>query len=192
MINKNYAKFFIEEEENINFNLIREIDFDDNKMDFLNVKYIVADKTFPEINRGFEESAKFTLAFDSENAKIYENREVWPRAFLIDESGDLMRPVEITGFKPEKIDLEVKNIKQKRLVLSEVFYPGWQVFINGKKGRIERYKGVFKSVFLTKGNHKVTFVYQPKLFYLGLLISLTGFLISGGLIWKEKRKKFSL
>lgn len=63
------------------------------------------------------------------------------------------------------------------LVLSDIYYPGWQVYIDGVKSVIYRANGAFRAVYLKPGDYKVEFFYGPLSFKLGLLITI--FTITG-------------
>jgi hypothetical protein len=58
------------------------------------------------------------------------------------------------------------------LVLTDAFYPGWKVFIDGKEGAIRRANYLFRGVELPAGAHQVEFIYDPLSFKIGFLISL--------------------
>jgi hypothetical protein len=58
------------------------------------------------------------------------------------------------------------------LILLDSFYPGWKVLVNGREREVLRANGLFKTVFLDPGIHKIVFAYQPQSFFWGLRISL--------------------
>jgi hypothetical protein len=57
------------------------------------------------------------------------------------------------------------------LFLSETYYPGWKVWVDGKREKIYRADHAFRAVALGPGRHIITFSYQPFSFYFGLVIS---------------------
>jgi uncharacterized membrane protein YfhO len=61
--------------------------------------------------------------------------------------------------------------------MSDTYYPGWRVFVDGVEERIYCANLGFRAVFLTKGAHEVKFVYKPKVFKIGLIISLITILL---------------
>lgn len=79
--------------------------------------------------------------------------------------------VEIVGYRLNEVQVLVKNDKPGFLVLSDMYAPGWQVFVNGKEDRLLIADGLFRGVFLDRGDHKVTFRYTPPLLKLGTVIS---------------------
>lgn len=73
------------------------------------------------------------------------------------------------------------------LILSDLYYPGWNVYVDGMKGHLIKVNFILRGVELGAGKHLVEFRYEPKPFYLGLKISLVslfllccllGFLVS--------------
>lgn len=64
------------------------------------------------------------------------------------------------------------------LVLTDSFYPGWEVYVDGEKREILRANFFFRGVRVPAGNHLVEFKYQPFWFKLGLVVSS----VSGSLV----------
>ncbi len=60
------------------------------------------------------------------------------------------------------------------LVLSEVWYPAWKLFVDGRRAGFLRAHGVLRAVALTKGNHDVRMVWDSWTFKAGLLVSSLG------------------
>jgi Bacterial membrane protein YfhO len=63
------------------------------------------------------------------------------------------------------------------LVLTDSYYPGWRVLVDGRHGKILRANHFFRGVQLTPGSHRVEFRYEPLAFRIGMAISLISFLI---------------
>ena len=81
------------------------------------------------------------------------------------------------------------------LVLTDHFYPGWLVFVDGKPNSICRANGVLRAVHLASGKHMVEFKYEPDSLNLGFMLSILAvfllFLIAL-LIFKRCEKKDQL
>jgi hypothetical protein len=58
------------------------------------------------------------------------------------------------------------------LVVSDAFFPGWGVTIDGAAGEILPTNGVMRGVMLPAGTHTVVFSYMPQPFLIGSLASL--------------------
>jgi uncharacterized membrane protein YfhO len=101
--------------------------------------------------------------------------------------------VNLLEYKPESIKIKVDVSVPKLLVLADAYYPsGWIAEVDGKPTEIMRANGVFRAISIPAGSHDVTFTFNPKLFYLGLYISLTtviGLFIWGVLWFVGKRKR---
>lgn len=83
--------------------------------------------------------------------------------------------VIITNYQPNKIELSVSLNKPKILFMSETYYPGWKVYIDGNEGTIYKANYAFRGVPLLKpGEHKVVFLYRPLSVIVGGIITLIG------------------
>jgi len=82
--------------------------------------------------------------------------------------------VLITTYQPNRIELSVSLKTPKILFMSETYYPGWKVYIDGNEGTIYRANYAFRAVPLNPGNHRVVFVYKPLSVILGWVITLAG------------------
>ncbi|MGE5620121.1 MAG: YfhO family protein [Sphingomonadaceae bacterium] len=60
------------------------------------------------------------------------------------------------------------------LVLSDSYYPGWKVYVDGREDRLLRANYLLRAVHLEPGDHEVRFVYDPLSFKLGLMLSAVG------------------
>lgn len=79
--------------------------------------------------------------------------------------------VEIKKYEPDYIEIESGSGSDGFLFLSENYYPGWEAYIDGKKTKIYRANYLFRAIPLAKGKHIIKFVYNPKIFKLGFLLS---------------------
>jgi len=110
----------------------------------------------------------------------------------------------ITKYEPNKIVVYTKIPDVGYLVLSEIWYPGWNAYDNGKEVNILKGNGIIRVVPIEKGQHIITFIYSPDLFKIGAIISSFSFIIFIGIIlvmlkklnygnfWKRKNKMSSL
>jgi hypothetical protein len=85
--------------------------------------------------------------------------------------------LEWTANGPNQIQVEVGADKEGWLVLSDVWYPGWQAIVDGEMATIERANFLFRAVKVPPGSHKVVFVYRPICFYIGAVISILAWFI---------------
>ncbi len=90
-----------------------------------------------------------------------------------------------------KIEADIKTPSQ--MVLSETYYPaGWKAYVDGKETKIYKTNYAFRSIFLNPGEHRIKFVFSPNTFKIGLILSISSFLllIAGVFLgWQIERKK---
>lgn len=84
--------------------------------------------------------------------------------------------VIIKKYAPDEIVINLES-KGGILVLSDLYYPGWKVKVNGKKGELMRVFGLLRGVSVDEGRSEVVFYYSPFSLYAGALISLTVFIL---------------
>jgi hypothetical protein len=69
-------------------------------------------------------------------------------------------------------------------VWDESFTPGWHAWVDGKPAAVFRAYGLFMSVEVPQGSHRVDFRYEPSTFRLGLFLSLISLAMAGTLLVK--------
>jgi hypothetical protein len=98
------------------------------------------------------------------------------------------------GLNEIHIDAELPS--PAMLVLSEIFYPRWKVFIDGEPGEIIRANHILRSVALPEGKHDIVFRYDASLLRASLAVSVAAtavallLLLSGGWIAMRGRIKW--
>jgi len=85
--------------------------------------------------------------------------------------------VNISKYEENRIELETENSGNAMLFLSEVFYPEWKAYVDGKETKIYQAFGLFRTIYLPKGKHKVEFRWDPKVFYIGAITTLLTLII---------------
>lgn len=78
--------------------------------------------------------------------------------------------------------IEVKTNKSGLLFVSETFYPGWKVFVDGAETEIYQADFAFRAVKVPAGDHEVRFIYRPESFYRGVKLAAFSALVMGGVI----------
>jgi len=109
--------------------------------------------------------------------RIYENLLALPRAWIQAAGltpGEEIRPVRSMSWSPQRIALEADG--PGLLILSEVMYPGWQVWVDGYQASIKTVTGLLRGVILEAGRHQVVFVFRPRTVFLGIGLGLIGWL----------------
>ena len=148
---------------------------------FLNVKYVVS--AFP-LNE-----PELTLL--RQNLYIYRNDQWMPRAWVQSDTNHLSntiisQPTAIST-KPNEVRLTAEG--PGLLVLSELNYPGWQVYVDGQQQLIRSVDGLLRGVMLSSGQHSVEFIFSPWTVYAGCILSALT-LVSLAVIGIHKRRNF--
>ncbi|HUW22059.1 MAG TPA: YfhO family protein [Candidatus Bathyarchaeia archaeon] len=183
LVLSDYAHFMSQDTGRINVNEVDSLPLTDFRLDLLGVKYFLVDANFTSTINEIGNFPQYRLVKEIKNVKIYENRTVLPRAFL-DDNGE-RTAVEIVNYYPNEIDLATKADKPSQLVLTDVFYPGWEVLVDGRPQSIKKYENIFRAVDILPGSHQVKFVFRPQSYYRGLMITITSFLTIGLLVLKR-------
>jgi uncharacterized membrane protein YfhO len=76
------------------------------------------------------------------------------------------------------------------LVLSDFYYPGWKVRVNGKEEDIIKVFGVLRGVPVKSGKSEVLFTYRPMSFYAGTGISSATVVLWMVYLYFRRRKKY--
>jgi hypothetical protein len=69
--------------------------------------------------------------------------------------------VIIRGYRRNAVVLTVETKKPAVLVLHDIYYPGWEVLVDGEKRDLLRVNLLFRGVELPPGRHRVQFQFRP-------------------------------
>jgi len=123
------------------------------------------------------------------------SEELAPGEGTVDE-GSLVSDgsqAEILDYGLNSISTSVEMESPGFLVLTDVYYPGWRVFVDDQERKIYRTDHIFRSVFVEGGEHEVRFLFDPLSFRIGFYLSLSTMLLAGGLLsfflWAPRRAK---
>ncbi|MEK7785296.1 MAG: YfhO family protein, partial [Chloroflexota bacterium] len=75
------------------------------------------------------------------------------------------------------------------VVLSDTYYPGWRVFVDGEPQPLLRANYLFRAVAVPAGQHEVVFEYAPLSATVGLAVSIVSLVIWIGLMWGELKTR---
>ena len=108
------------------------------------------------------------------DTRLYEISFPAPqRAWFDSPAGDINqaadRKVLITSWESDKIELSTHG--EGKVILSEVAYPGWRAWVDGKEVQIEVADGLLRGVTLPPGAHQVIFRFLPASVFLGLALA---------------------
>ncbi|WP_448603604.1 YfhO family protein [Thermoleptolyngbya sp.] len=91
-----------------------------------------------------------------------------------------------------QIEVQTQTAVPAFLVLSDVYYPGWQATIDGKPTRIFRTNYIQRGVKVPAGDHVVRFEFHPSSFKIGVGITTATLVVGGYGLWRLGRKQSSL
>jgi len=138
----------------------------------LNVKYVVSE--FELVVEGLELRQQFG------ETRVYANAAALPRAWVQPRDTPLgtdFSAMDTLDWTPNRITLEAEG--PGLLVLSEIAYPGWMVWVDAQPVPMETVGGLLRGVNLEMGSHQVEFVFRPLSVYFGI----SSFVVGLGLIF---------
>ncbi len=151
--------------------------------DLLGIKYLLSFDKLPEND--------FTLLDQEGQTYLFENKKVFPRAFLVEElintsnqqeeiekmfslgdklrytavtsqkirvNSNILNPSEsviITQYRPNKIEMRVRSDYERMLVLTDIYYPVWQAYIDEEKTEIYPVDFALRGIIVPPGEHKI-------------------------------------
>lgn len=100
---------------------------------------------------------------------------------------------EIVAYGAERVEIRTRSEQPAFLVLSDSYYPGWQVQIDGAAADIYPTNALLRGVPVPAGEHTVVFEYRPSSWQRGVRWSGVGLAIwlitlVGGGIWVHQRR----
>jgi hypothetical protein len=179
--------------------------------DFLNAKYLVGSKGValdwekfvpvfegdPQVNiylntralpRAFLVHQALVAADHEEAFDLIHDPDFDPATVVVLEGAggevlptDEVEMVRIISYQPNEILLDVTVAASGYLVLSEVYYPGWRAYVDGREEVIWRANYTFRAIHLEPGSHRVRLLFVPRAWKVGLGISLMTWL--GLTVW---------
>ncbi|MCL6429792.1 MAG: YfhO family protein [Anaerolineae bacterium] len=90
------------------------------------------------------------------------------------------RSVRYTEYSANRMTLEVETPTAGYLLLSEVYYPGWQASVDGQPARVLVADYLFRAVYVPAGGSRVQLWFSPASFWIGLGLSAATWLGLGG------------
>lgn len=86
-------------------------------------------------------------------------------------SADAQSVLRVITDRADYQKLSVETNAPVWLVQMDTWYPGWQASVDGVLVPILRADYLFRGVFVPAGDHTIEFIYRPKSFMIGLIIS---------------------
>lgn len=79
--------------------------------------------------------------------------------------------VRVLEHGPNRLVIETEPSCRGLLVASEIFYPGWEARVDGRRTEILRTNFLFRGVVLQGGQRRVEFRFKPRSVYYGIAVS---------------------
>jgi hypothetical protein len=128
-----------------------------------------ADRSWDSVSRG---------GGDSTNGVVLD-REPSPRPSPAGRRAFVV--ASIAQDEAERVVAEVTSDATGLLVLTDLYYPGWTVAVDGHRAELLRADGYFRAVAVPAGVHRVVFRFRPVSFYAGAAVSLAALFVLGSL-----------
>ncbi len=93
----------------------------------------------------------------------------------VSESNFSSGSAKIVSYAPNLVKIETNSHDKSFLVLTDVYYPGWNAYINGNISDMYRTDFAFRGLEVPKGENRIEFKYEPVSFRLGSYIAIIGF-----------------
>jgi hypothetical protein len=115
--------------------------------------------------------------FDYRTTAVLEKE---PDFRLQDVPGEPRGTAHITRYENNDIEFDLTTDRDGVLVVSEIFYPGWKAYIDGKETEVYRTDYNLRGIFVAQGSHKGVMRFEPASFSRGLWISLLTLAVCAG------------
>jgi hypothetical protein len=111
--------------------------------------------------------------FDGRRVAITESPlEGLPRGSSTGSPGS----ASLVSYEPERVVATATARRQALLVLTDLHFPGWKVRVDGREAKLERVDYLLRGVALTRGRHRIEFIYQPASWDVARAVTLFGLL----------------
>jgi hypothetical protein len=97
-----------------------------------------------------------------------------------------VRAASILSYNSQEVKIDATVERPALLVLNDSDYPGWKVYVDGRRSRWITANYLFRGVLLDPGRHLVRFAYEPASFAAGAAISGAGLICLAGVVaWRK-------
>ena len=124
--------------------------------------------------------------FDPAASVVLPGAPEWPAAGT---PAGVEGGVEVVAVHANEVHMEAHAPADSVLVFTDVHYPGWRVFVDGREAPLLRADHAFKAVALGPGAHAVRFAFLPWRFRLGASISLATLLLLLALVVVDRGRR---
>ena len=105
------------------------------------------------------------------------------------EKPDSAATAKVINLADTKLEIKTNSASPAFLVLSDIYYPGWRVKIDGKTTKIFQTNYILRGVQVPAGEHIINFEFKPVSFHIGVGISGAALFLLGYLAWKLQQNQ---
>jgi hypothetical protein len=117
-------------------------------------------------------------AFDPAETVLFEKEDFGNRQVTLPQIGEPTNAeVKVTRYEPQQIELQTRNAQPGFLVLSEIYYRGWEAWIDGRRAPVEKVNYTLRGLSVPAGEHRIEFVFRAHSFRNGAAYTLLGVLL---------------
>jgi hypothetical protein len=85
----------------------------------------------------------------------------------------------VEKYSNNAIALQAKTSHDGLLILSEIYYPGWEAYVDGQETALYRTDYNLRGLFLPKGQHHVEMRFRSSPFMRGMIVTLASLIVCG-------------
>ncbi|MEI8012310.1 MAG: YfhO family protein, partial [Candidatus Omnitrophota bacterium] len=119
--------------------------------------------------------------FDAHQSAVIEGNSL-----VMNETRDVSSFTRVITYSDNEVIILTRSASDGWLVLFDMSYPGWQVYVDGQKRNIVNADFLFRGVFLTSGEHRIKFVYYPLSVIIGFSLTILTIGLAIFLLAKKK------
>jgi hypothetical protein len=100
---------------------------------------------------------------------------------------DPSETVTFDEYRPDRVTLTAQLNSAGLVVLADVYYPGWELAIDGNPSRIFRTNRAMRGALVPAGTHRLVYSYRPVSLKVGAILSVLGMCVFGALLLPRRR-----
>jgi len=169
---------------------VNSVDFRTHTNPLLNeisTQYLISG--FPLDVVGENSTNSFTKEFSAGQIAIYKHSQAKPRLELVEEEKPSTSQISVIKDSSNEIKLTVNAQHPVKLIIRDLWYPGWRAKVNDHPVEIAIYNEIFRMIPVPKGESDVQLRYQPQSFRMGALITFLSLCITGVVSYSHSKAK---
>ena len=90
---------------------------------------------------------------------------------------DPAESISIERYEPQHVELTAHLQTPGLVVLADVYFPGWELTIDGVATRVLRANRAMRGALVSAGTHRLVYSYRPKSLLVGAVLSGIGLVV---------------